>query len=139
MDILCLDLFQFSIFFARCMDFFNCSFMPEILSSIYYILLVMFVSIVPVLFPRFSIFRITSVCVSFIAFIPIFSSWAVLLISSTCLAVFSFISLRALLTSSLNASIIFMRLDLRSSSCAWAVLDYPELSIACLLGSGGAI
>jgi hypothetical protein len=49
---------------------------PEILSSISCILLVLFASVVPVFFffYRFSISRISSVCVFFIASISIFSS-----------------------------------------------------------------
>ena len=57
-----------------------------------------------VLFPRFSISRVASICVFFIAFISIFSAWAVLLVSLACLVVFSCIPLRDLFVSSLKAS-----------------------------------
>jgi hypothetical protein len=40
--------------------------MPEILSSISYILLVILTSVIPDLFPRFSISRFVSICVFFI-------------------------------------------------------------------------
>ena len=125
--------------------------MPEILSSISYILLVMLASVVSVLFTRFFISRISSVCVFFIASITTFRFYTVLFNSFTCLIVFSFISLRDLFVSSLKTSaclivfycislrylfisslkafIIFIRLDLRSFSCASVVLGYPGLAV----------
>ena len=47
---------------------------PEILSSISYILLAMLASITPVLFPRFSISRVVSLCDFFVVSISIFRS-----------------------------------------------------------------
>ena len=52
-----------------------------------------------------------------------------------CLILFSHISLRDLFISSLKASIIFIRLDLRSFSCASVVLGYPGLALVGFVGS----
>jgi hypothetical protein len=49
--------------------------------------------------------------------------------SFTCFILVSFIPLRDLFISSLKASILFTRLDLRSSSYASVVLGYPELAV----------
>ena len=102
------------------------------------ILLAMLISLAPVLFPRFSISRIPSVCVFFIASISIFSSWRVLFISFTCLIVFPCISLKDLLITNLKVFILFIRLHFRSS-CALVVLGYPGFADAGELGSDGAI
>jgi hypothetical protein len=59
--------------------------MPEIFSFFSYIKFVLLASFVPVLFPRFSISRISSVCVSLIASISTFSSYTILFLSFTCL------------------------------------------------------
>ena len=69
---------------------------PEILTAISHILLLILVSVVSVLFPRFPISRISSVCTFFTASISIFMSWTVLFIFFTCLIVFSCISFRNL-------------------------------------------
>jgi hypothetical protein len=78
--------------------------MPEILSSISCILLVILASVVPVLVLRFYISRVVSFCVFASVSISIFRSWMVFFISFTCLIVFSCISLRDLCASSLRAS-----------------------------------
>jgi hypothetical protein len=67
--------------------------MSEILSSIPCTLLVMLVSVVPVLFPRFSIFQIPSVCVLFVACTSIFSSCTLSFIVFSYLIISSCISL----------------------------------------------
>ncbi|EDL36529.1 mCG148246 [Mus musculus] len=54
---------------------------PEILSSISCILLLILVSVVPVLFPRFPISGVASICLFFITSISIFRSWTDLFIS----------------------------------------------------------
>jgi hypothetical protein len=77
---------------------------PEILSSISYILLVMLAFMIPNLFPKFSIFRVVSLCDFFIVSISIFRSWMVLFFSSNCLVVFSCNSSRAFCVSCLSAS-----------------------------------
>ena len=60
-------------------------------------------------------------------------SWA-----STCLPMFSCMSLGGLLMSSLRFSIIFTRLDFRLESCFSGVLGYPGLPVVGKLGSDGA-
>jgi len=62
---------------------------PEILSFTSCILLVMLVSVVPILFPKFSISRVASICTFVIASNFTFRPWTVLVISFTCLIVFS--------------------------------------------------
>ena len=59
-----------------------------ILSSISYIMLVMFIFVVPVHLPRFWISMILSVCISFIFSPYISRSWPVLFIFFTCLVFF---------------------------------------------------
>jgi hypothetical protein len=92
--------------------------MPRIFSSISCILLVMFVSVVSVLLAWFFIYRIPSVCVFFVVSISIFRN-------KICFFFFKFFylhqfdciflySLRDLFISSLNNSIVLIRLDLMS-------------------------
>ena len=88
------------------------------------------VSIVLVLFPRFSFSQIASVFIFCIDCISILSSQAVLFISFTCLIVLSCILLRHSFISSLKASITFTRLDLRSSSSALTEIGHPGLAVA---------
>jgi hypothetical protein len=80
---------------------------PEILSSISCILLLVLLvlaSMVPDFFPRVSISRVLSLCVSFIVSTSLFRSWIVLFNSITCLDVFSCNSLRDFCVSSLRTS-----------------------------------
>ena len=98
---------------------------PEILSFTSYILLMILMSAVPVLFPRISVSMIVSVFVFFIASISIFRPWAVIKYF-TCLY---FPEFMYLLTSSLKASVIFIRLDLGSSSCDSVSLGYLGLVV----------
>jgi hypothetical protein len=140
--------FSVNLFFDRCITFFYCIFYlwgplfpiysivsstSDILSSVSRILLAMLESVVPVLFLRFSISRILSVCIFFIASIFTFRPYIVLFISFTCLILFFYmslrylfvsflmtsdrifyISLRYLFISCLKTSIIFIRLNFRS-------------------------
>jgi hypothetical protein len=89
---------------------------PEILSSISYILLVILTSVIPDLFPRFSISRFASICVFFIVSTSTFRSWITLFNSFSCLPVFFCISFSELLISSLKDTIIFKRWYFRTDS-----------------------
>jgi hypothetical protein len=64
----------------------------------------MLASMTPGFFPRFSNSRVFSFCDFFIVSISIFRSWMVLFISFTSLIVFSYSSLRNFCDSSLRAS-----------------------------------
>jgi hypothetical protein len=108
--------------------------MPEILSSIC-VLLVMFASVVPVLFPRFSISRVSSVCVFFIASIFIFRYYTVLfifLLLFDCIFLYFLKGFVCLFFFSLKVSIICISLNSRSSSCASSMLGYLGL---CIVGA----
>lgn len=109
--------------------------LPEILSPGSWVRMVIFVSVVPVLFLRLSVFRIPSVHVFYIASVSILGSRTVLLISSTFLIVlflylfkrlvcilFNDLSLfdcifiyflKEFIISLVKVSIIFIKLDLR--------------------------
>jgi hypothetical protein len=59
--------------------------------------------------------------------------------TSAYLIVFSCISLMDLLISALKFSVIFIRLELRSPSCALVVLLYPGLAVVGQLCSEGVL
>jgi hypothetical protein len=58
--------------------------------------------------------------------------------TSTCLAVFSYISLSELLMPSLKSSTSIMRYEFKSESCFSAVLGYPGLAVVGVLVSDDA-
>jgi hypothetical protein len=58
--------------------------------------------------------------------------------ASTCLAVFSYISLSELLMSFLKSSTSIMRYDFKSKSCSSGMLEYPGLTLVGTLGSDDA-
>ncbi|CAH6779574.1 4930512M02Rik [Phodopus roborovskii] len=115
----------------------------------------MLASVVPDLLPSFSISSIPLVCVAFIFSVSVFKSWTVsltclivfswfsvlslsnLLISSNILFVFSSISSRDCLTSSLRASIIFMMIIFKSFTSASSTLGCSGLVGVDSLDSGG--
>ena len=70
-----------------------------------------------------------NVSVLFIASISIFKSQRVVFIILCYFIIFPSISIGVCFISSLKASIIFIRLDLRSFSCASGVLGYPGLAV----------
>lgn len=74
MDVLYEDSFTFNIFFYHVFISSLVSPMPEILFSMSCILLMNFVSVVPVHIPKIFISRISSVYIFFIAYISIFWS-----------------------------------------------------------------
>ena len=116
---------------------------PEILSSVSCIMLAMFPSLTPDLFPRYSISRVVSLYEFFIVSISIFRSWMVLfnyfpllfvflrkslrdfcvpsLRDTGCFPVFC-ISLRELFILFLKSSIIIMRYEFKSESSFSCVL-----------------
>jgi hypothetical protein len=103
---------------------------PKILSFISYILLIYLTSVIHVLFPRFSISRILSVSVFFITSITIFSPWTVFNFPSPVWLYF-LVFLHSIFICFINVSIIvYMTMDLWSSSCSYPVLGYLELAIA---------
>ena len=59
-------------------------------------------------------------------------------VSSTCLAVFSGISLSEFLMPFLKSSTTIMRYDCKSASCFLGVLGYPGLVVVGVLGSDDA-
>jgi hypothetical protein len=78
---------------------------PEIVSSISCILLLMLASTVPDFFPRVSISSAASLYVFFIVSTSLFRSWMVLFNSITCLVMFSCNTSRVFCASSLRFSI----------------------------------
>lgn len=115
----------------------------------------MFVSVIPVLFPRWSVSRIHSDCVFFIASNSIFRSWTVLFLSPVCIFLYFFKgfiqflhlfdlyffnhnSLRDFF-SCLKASIIFITSNLISFPCTSGVLGCPVIAEVGCLDSSGAV
>jgi hypothetical protein len=82
--------------------------LPEILSSISCILLVVLVSMTPDLFPSVSFSSVAFLCDFLIAYISIFRSWVVLFNSFSCLFVFSCNSLKDFCVTSLLASTCYL-------------------------------
>jgi hypothetical protein len=134
--------------------------MPDTLSSISCILLLMLASVASDLFPRFSTSKVASICYLFFVSTSSFSSWTTLFNSFTSLIMFSYSSLRDLFISSLRASTclpvfscisfselfiyslkdstIFMRSDFRLASLFSGMLGYPGLAVVEEMGSDGA-
>jgi hypothetical protein len=109
---------------------------PESLSSISCILLAM-LAVVPIFFPRFSISRIPCLCSFCLYFhFQVLNSFTYLFHIFNCMA---YISLRGLFISSLKASIIFIKSDVRSFSCALVALGHPEFAVVGLLCPEGVV
>jgi hypothetical protein len=114
----------------------------------------------PDLIPRFSIFRVVSLCDFFIVYsfifrysMVLFNSFTCLVVfscsslrdfyvsslrSSTCLLAFSYISLMELFMLFIKTSIIIMRCDFKTESCFSCVLGFPGLAVVGTLGSNDA-
>ena len=131
------------------------SFPPEIVSFNSCFLLVILTSVFPVFLTVSHLQDCLSLCFLY-CFHLSFRSWTVLFTSyiclvpvflqiffvssfnaSTCLNVFSCISLRFM--SSIMASVIFLRMDLRSSTCASISVGYLGFVVEGQLGTVGAI
>lgn len=141
-----------------CVNVFMVSSMPLILSSISCSQLMIFASIVPVLFHTFSISRVSSIFYFSIISISLFRAWAIFSIPSTFWLWFP-VLLRDLFDSSLRVStyltmfsctslgdlfiylkpsIIFKWWIVRSEFCFSGVLEYPGLAMVGELVCDGA-
>lgn len=112
---------------------------PEILASISCILLVMFLPIVPVHTPRFSISRIPSVYVFFIAFISTFRSWTVLFISFTSLIVIFLYVFKGFSAFLLKGLYHLYKIGFKVIFLYFVSVRAPRACSSSLLCSGGVI
>jgi hypothetical protein len=124
------------------------SFMPEILSSISCILVLMLASVVHDLFPRFSISNVAFICFFFIASTSTFGSWTVLFYFFTYFIVFSCICLKDLFVFSLRVSYSFtctfcislselFELSLKDLMSSWETKWFSGVFKACCVGRTG--
>lgn len=115
-----------STFLNCCINLFSHVFMPQIFSSVSYILFEMLASVVTVCLPIFSISKIPKFVFFFIASTSISSLEEFYLFPL--LVCISCIYLTDLFISSLMVSIIFIKLNLRLLSWTSVVLEYPGLA-----------
>lgn len=121
------NIFRSNIVCFLCISFFHCIFNTlDTLSHLHCILLVMFLSIVPVHLPRFFIFRISLICFIFIAWL-LFSSLEQFYFFLHFFSLLSWLSLNYLFISLLRTTIIFIKLVFKSLSCYSTVLKYSDL------------
>ena len=121
-----------------CQIFSMIPFITEILASVSCILCLMLVSIVPVFFPRVSIFRIALVWAFLLLLFPHLGLAQFQLFSSS-VSYFSLYFIMGFIHFLFKGKSPFMRIDLRLSSCDSAVLGYPELAIEKQLHFGGVL